>query len=313
MKEKQSFTTELEPLAAGLAETFIQRWDLFPRQLDNGSYICVKEPLTQNLIQAHLQGEITLGVYLLDPNSQACFIVIDADDEDQMDKLLETARSMEEDNIPYYLERSRRGGHLWLFFEKSMPGIDVRRFGQGVMTAHGLEEIELYPKQDQLGDGPGSLVRMPFGVHRKDMERYGFITPFGQPLRFQLEDQIPLFFEPQTVPDKVFTEYREIGAAEPKLPEFTPKEAVGKTLSDQIKSVVSVQEFVGEYLELSPAGRGHCPFHDDKNRSFSVNVEKNYWHCFAGCGGGSIIDFWMKHRDLEFKPALGELAGLLLK
>lgn len=39
---------------------------------------------------------------------------------------------------------------------------------------------------------------------------------------------------------------------------------------------------------------GKCPFHDDRNASFSVNLEKGVWHCHAGCGGGSIIDFIAK-------------------
>ena len=37
------------------------------------------------------------------------------------------------------------------------------------------------------------------------------------------------------------------------------------------------------------AGRG-CGL-IDLHPSFGVNTEGNYWHCFAGCGGGSVIDF----------------------
>ena len=37
-------------------------------------------------------------------------------------------------------------------------------------------------------------------------------------------------------------------------------------------------------------GKGHCPFHDDKNPSFSFNAEKGGWMCFAGCGQGGIKD-----------------------
>ncbi|MBT3669039.1 MAG: hypothetical protein HN547_02245, partial [Chloroflexi bacterium] len=84
---KQISSKDLEPLASGLAETFIQRYDLYPKQLEDGSYISVKNPLTQNHILAHLRGDITIGLYLLDKESQARFIVIDADDEDQMDGL----------------------------------------------------------------------------------------------------------------------------------------------------------------------------------------------------------------------------------
>ena len=58
-----------------LAQRFVQRWDLHARQLDDGSYICVHEPLNVG----HL------------------------------------AKALAEEDNPPYLERSRRGGHLWLF------------------------------------------------------------------------------------------------------------------------------------------------------------------------------------------------------
>jgi len=33
-----------------------------------------------------------------------------------------------------------------------------------------------------------------------------------------------------------------------------------------------------------------CPFHNDSNPSFSVNVKKGVWRCITGCGQGSVID-----------------------
>ncbi len=38
-------------------------------------------------------------------------------------------------------------------------------------------------------------------------------------------------------------------------------------------------------------GQTRCPFHDDRNPSFSVNAEKGTWICHAGCGSGGINDF----------------------
>ncbi|MHA2433799.1 MAG: CHC2 zinc finger domain-containing protein, partial [Candidatus Thorarchaeota archaeon] len=43
-----------------------------------------------------------------------------------------------------------------------------------------------------------------------------------------------------------------------------------------------------------------------------VNDEGNYWHCFAGYGGGSVIDFWMNWRECDFTTAIKELAEMLL-
>ena len=33
---------------------------------------------------------------------------------------------------------------------------------------------------------------------------------------------------------------------------------------------------------------GRCPFHEDRNPSFSINFDKGVWCCFSGCGQGTI-------------------------
>src|SRR5690606_5025124 len=89
------------------------------------------------------------------------------------------------------------------------------------------------------------------------------------------------------------------------------------TLSERLKNAISVYDFVGRYVDLDERGTGLCPFHDDQRRSFGVNREENFWHCWAGCGGGSLIDFWMKWREREgldasFSATLKALADILL-
>ncbi|NOH04966.1 MAG: hypothetical protein HND47_24830 [Chloroflexi bacterium] len=118
---------------------------------------------------------------------------------------------------------------------------------------------------------------------------------------------------PRTVEKTALDEFISQYKAYIPKPALVKSEPVGGTLSEQIKRSVTVLDFVGQFVELSPAGRGLCPFHDDHRQSFSVNAEKNYWHCFAGCGGGSIIDFWMKWQDVDFGQAVKELARTLLK
>ena len=63
-KETLAYSTELEPLAAGLAATFIQRRDLYAQQLADGSYVCVHKPLEDAHLIAHLQGEISVGTII---------------------------------------------------------------------------------------------------------------------------------------------------------------------------------------------------------------------------------------------------------
>lgn len=42
-----------------------------------------------------------------------------------------------------------------------------------------------------------------------------------------------------------------------------------------------------------------CPFHSDRNPSFSVNLESGLWICFAGCGSGDIFSFYAKSKGLD--------------
>ena len=73
-------------------------------------------------------------------------------------------------------------------------------------------------------------------------------------------------------------------------------------------------DFVSQFVQLKEGGCGavgNCPFHDDDHPSFGVNWIDNYWHCFAGCGGGTVIDFYMKWKDVDFFTATKELAETL--
>ena len=48
---------------------------------------------------------------------------------------------------------------------------------------------------------------------------------------------------------------------------------------------------------------GLCPFHDDKNNSFSVNLKTGQWHCFAEDRGGNFTQFYAEVNGLDTKEA----------
>ena len=305
---------ELSRPALVLARRFVQRWDLHARQLDDGRYICVRKHLNVGHLFAHLRGEITLGTYLLDQESQARFLVLDADDAQGWAGLGRLSRALVGENVSAYLEKSRRGGHLWLFLAQPVAGREVRAFGLGLLATHQVEGVELFPKQGRIATGPGSLVRMPFGVHRLSGRRYGFHTTDGSPLAPTTREQIHALKTPETVPEASFEAYQSFASSRPPSAITEPLEAPTGTVSERIKASVTVLEFVSQYVELTPKASGAlglCPFHDDHHPSFGVNDAGNYWHCFAGCGGGSVIDFWMKWRGCDFASAVKELATML--
>lgn len=52
---------------------------------------------------------------------------------------------------------------------------------------------------------------------------------------------------------------------------------------------------------------GLCPFHDDKNNSFSVNLKTGQWHCFAEDRGGNFLDFYAELHGCDTKEAYAQI------
>jgi DNA primase len=82
-------------------------------------------------------------------------------------------------------------------------------------------------------------------------------------------------------------------------------------LLDQIRDANDVVELISEYIPLKKRGKnfvGLCPFHSEKDASFTVTPDKQIFYCF-GCGeGGNVISFLMKHEKLSFPETVKLLA-----
>lgn len=72
-----------------------------------------------------------------------------------------------------------------------------------------------------------------------------------------------------------------------------------------------IVEIVSSYFPLKRAGtsfKALCPFHREKSPSFTVNPQRQTFHCF-GCGaGGSVFRFVMDYEHLDFASAVRRLA-----
>ena len=80
---------------------------------------------------------------------------------------------------------------------------------------------------------------------------------------------------------------------------------------DELRSRVSLEEIVSEYVPLKQKGRrfwGCCPFHNEKTPSFSVDAESQLYYCFGCHKGGTVINFVMEMERMEFQEAVRHLA-----
>ena len=86
-----------------------------------------------------------------------------------------------------------------------------------------------------------------------------------------------------------------------------------KEYLDEIKTRLKVSTVVSKSVSLKKRGKefvGLSPFKNEKTPSFTVNDEKEFYHCFATAEHGNIFDFVMKTQNLRFGEAVKHLANL---
>lgn len=150
------------------------------RPKDNGRPV----PLSNDVIKGHLEGLVTIGLYAINPATQRCkWLAIDADYGNALDDLLKLQWELRQDGVEAALEKSRRGGHLWIFASEPLLARQCRLYISAVArrlkvplkTAGSGDGIEVFPKQDELPANEfGNALRGPLGIHRATGKRYFF-------------------------------------------------------------------------------------------------------------------------------------------
>jgi len=82
----------------------------------------------------------------------------------------------------------------------------------------------------------------------------------------------------------------------------------------ELLSKVDLVTLVASKIELKKSGANFsacCPFHSEKTPSFTVNQQKQFYHCFGCQAHGDAISFLMEYDGLDFVSAVEELAGSL--
>ena len=85
-----------------------------------------------------------------------------------------------------------------------------------------------------------------------------------------------------------------------------------KEYLDEIKLRLKVSQVIGKTVQLKKRGKefiGLSPFKNEKSPSFTVNDEKEFYHCFSSGEHGNIFDFLMKTKSIGFGEAVRSLAA----
>ncbi len=88
--------------------------------------------------------------------------------------------------------------------------------------------------------------------------------------------------------------------------------AINPRFLDELRNRITLSEVIGRRIKVTRAGRESkacCPFHSEKTPSFTINDDKQFYHCF-GCGAhGDAINFVMQHDNVSFIDSVEMLAA----
>ncbi len=80
---------------------------------------------------------------------------------------------------------------------------------------------------------------------------------------------------------------------------------------DDLLVRVDIVDIIDSHVPLKKMGANYsarCPFHNEKTPSFSVNRNKQFFHCFGCHASGNVISFLMDFNHLTFVETIEELA-----
>ena len=153
------------------------------------TYHPIEIPLDLGNLQAHLEGQMTLGSFQLIQGANVVrWLGWDVDSSD-----LKEARKMAQKilahltNVPHVIEFSgRKGYHILIFLQEPMSASTAKKIVDWVREAEGLSamgesHVECYPKQDRLDRGrpKGNLIKIPLGEHPRTHNVSRFVDPLN--------------------------------------------------------------------------------------------------------------------------------------
>lgn len=247
--------------------------------------------LTRDEIERHFAGEITLGLYAVNPKTQRVkWMAIDADYKKALEDLLKLQYELAQDGIQAALEQSRRGGHLWILFERPVLAKHARRYIRHLaeqlsvdVKGGGLTEgIEIFPKQDTIEANQfGNAIRAPLGIHRATKRQYWF---YGAP--YDLTSQMEYLRRLARVSE---SRLRELIAD-------LPEEETTVPVSSQFTPAPGRKYFqITEYIDVGNCRRNgrnwvtqcpscHAAGKDRGKDNLAISIEEpQKYICWAGC------------------------------
>ena len=254
-----------------------------------------KQPLALDVetIRRHLSGELTIGLYAINPETQCSkWVAIDGDYKDAYRDLRGLRWELQQDGVHALVEMSRRGAHLWILCEEPVPAKLCRIYIYNLalrlaVPIKGMlkqvEGIEVFPRQDELADGEfGNGIRAPLGVHRANMHRYWF-----EDAGSNLEDQMAFLRRVKRLTRKDLESFTEGLSIPESIARRPPIQSVSYPAwnngSFQILQHVTVRaQRSGNYWTRCPSCAKEGRDRAGDNLAISI-ADPRFYKCWAGC------------------------------
>lgn len=170
---------------------FVGRWQPFALQAPGGAgYRKIDRKLTTQDLQDHLDGKHTVGAYVISEQNTCKFVCFDIDSGNVADayRLLSFVQGP-----TLVVDSGRKGYHVFQLWKDPVPSTIAYAYAKKIADQAQLKG-EFFPRQPRLTEvSPlGSLIKIPFGVHRATGRRSTAVMgslDYGTPLsEYQIVD-----------------------------------------------------------------------------------------------------------------------------
>ncbi len=243
----------------------------------------VREPVSTEAIYAGLtKTGPSLSGYFPNVDNTSHVGALDLDRDDGLDLAYRIAQTLAGAGATAYVERSRRGAHLWLVADALLPAKVWRRGLAVAIEAAGIApdpKIEVRPEGDLPdAEGFGKALRLPMMPHPVAGTAWPLKTATGEPLGTSIREVLLAVEETR---GEVIIEL-----AEQWQPPLDPRALdrayrTPRVRGSEGESITAILADLWGVVGITPGGKAFkCPAHDDHNPSCHVLPDDRRVICF---------------------------------
>jgi hypothetical protein len=243
-------------------------------------WYAVREPLTvPRILDGLRKVRPPVSAYMDDREGNTHVLAIDFDRDDGLDLGYRMAKVARDDGAYLYVERSRRGCHVWGTTEVLSGDVMRRalRYWVGRVSAEAARDpkTEIMPMAVQRGpDTVGHSLRLPMMPHQRTGERHPLCDPDGKPLGKTLGETMMAVCE---TPAQVVRDAAAKGPPSPvNLHSLPPEVRPPRRLrADEMPSASDLLREHWGVLNAAPGRTVRCPVHPSPDRHPSLSISRD--------------------------------------